>query len=129
MKLTRVFVIALLLSGAVHGQKPTAGDAGVVIVRMTMDKQFVPNQLTITVGQTVQWVNDDPLHNHNVSDDPDIDEEHGIARLPKGAKAFDSGVLPPGSRWSHRFTLPGRYHYVCIPHLPGMVADIIVKPQ
>ena len=128
MKLTRVFVIALLLSGAVHGQKPTAGDAGVVIVRMTMDKQFVPNQLTITVGQTVQWVNEDPLHNHNVSDAPAIDEEHGIALLPKGAKPFDSGVLPPGSRWSYRFAAPGRYHYVCIPHLPGMVADILVKP-
>lgn len=129
MKRTRVLVIALLLSEAVYGQKPASGDAGVVIVRMTVDKQFVPNQLTIAVGQTVQWVNEDPLHNHNVSDDPDIDEEHGIALLPKGTKPFDSGVLPPGSRWSYRFNSPGRYHYVCIPHLPGMVADIIVKPQ
>lgn len=130
MKLTRVFVIALLLSGAAgYGEKPASGDAGPVIVRMSVDKQYVPNQLTITAGQTVQWVNEDPLHNHNVSDDPDIDEEHGMALLPKGAKPFDSGVLPPGARWSHRFTLPGRYHYVCVPHLPGMVADIIVKPQ
>jgi plastocyanin len=129
VKLTRVFVIALLLSGAVYGQTPASGDAGPVIVRMTVDKQFVPNQLTITAGQTVQWVNEDPLHNHNASDDPDIDEEHRIARLPKGAKPFDSGVLTPGSRWSYRFTAPGRYHYVCVPHLPGMVADIIVKPQ
>ncbi len=129
MKRTCIFVVGLLLSPLVTYSKSPETNAAPVIVNMTVDKQFVPSELTITAGQTVEWINEDPLHNHNVSDNPDIVEEHGVAQLPKKAKSFDSGVVTPGSHWSHTFTVPGTYHYVCVPHMPGMVADIIVKPQ
>jgi plastocyanin len=48
--------------------------------------------------------------------------------LPKGAATFDSGFMPPGATFDYTFTVPGTYHYFCVPHeKAGMVGTIVVK--
>jgi plastocyanin len=48
---------------------------------------------------------------------------------PPGAPVFDSGFLRPGESFSHQFTVPGVYKYVCAAHeASGMVGEIIVRP-
>ena len=67
------------------------------------------NELTIPVGTTVTWTNDDDQI-HTVTD---------------AAGAFDSGFLDPGATWSYTFEEAGDFEYFCTPH-PWMRAKVIV---
>lgn len=69
------------------------------------------NVLTISVGTTVTWTNDDSNMLHTVTD---VDG------------TFDSGFLEAGESWSFTFTDPGEYEYFCQPH-PWMRARLIVE--
>lgn len=71
---------------------------------------FTPAEITIEVGETVEWVNSDPI-DHTVTGD------NG---------KWGSELLKAGQRFRHRFTEPGRYPYHCTPH-PVMTGVIIVK--
>ena len=52
------------------------------------------------------------------------------ASTPNGAKAFDSGFMHPGDTYSHTFTEPGIYNYICAPHeTSGMRGKIVVLPR
>lgn len=79
--------------------------------------KFVPEILTIKVGDTVEWRNTGKLI-HRIATRPP---------LPSGARFFDSGVMSAGGVYRHTFSAPGTYHIVCMPHFAtGMVGDIIV---
>ena len=68
------------------------------------------NVLTIPVGTTVTWTNEDTtMHTVTAVDD-----------------SFDSGYYGEGESWSYTFTEPGEYEYYCIPH-PWMRAKVIVE--
>lgn len=69
------------------------------------------NTLTVKVGTTVTWSNDDPGQMHTVTD---VDG------------AFDSGFMETGDTWSHTFAEAGEFEYYCLPH-PWMRAKIIVE--
>jgi plastocyanin len=69
------------------------------------------NTLTVTVGTTVTWSNDDPGQIHTVT------EVNG---------AFDSGFFNEGETWSYTFDEPGEFEYYCLPH-PWMRAKVIVE--
>jgi nitrite reductase (NO-forming) len=69
------------------------------------------NVLTVKVGTTVTWTNDDPGQMHTVTD------VNG---------AFDSGFLETGQTWSYTFTEAGEFEYYCMPH-PWMRAKIVVE--
>ena len=62
-----------------------------------------------------------------------MDDEHkAVSRtdvqLPPKAKSFASGYLQPGQTYTHTFTVPGVYKYVCSLHeTSGMKAEIVVK--
>jgi len=71
---------------------------------------YSTNTLTIEVGTTVTWTNDDPGQMHTVTD---------------VSGAFDSGFLQAGDSWSFTFTDVGEYEYYCLPH-PWMRAKVIV---
>jgi len=98
----------------------------VVVVRMTNDMKFVPDQLTIKVGQTVEWVSEPEAPAHSVSTDPDKASDPSHVSFPSGAKPFDSGVIKGGKPFRHTFTVPGIYHYVCLPHEDAMRGAITV---
>ena len=74
------------------------------------DFSFDPAEIRVRAGETVSWMNDDPLPHSITSDDG----------------RFDSGLLAPGEGYSRRFDEPGRYPYHCTPH-PFMKAVIVVE--
>lgn len=69
------------------------------------------NVLTVPVGTTVTWVNDDEgqLHTSTAVDG-----------------SFDSEFLAYGETWSFTFETPGDFEYFCTPH-PWMRARIVVE--
>ena len=97
-------------------------------VKMTDDMTFQPAALTVTVGTTVRWENASK-DEHTVTADPKRAGDAKDVSLPAGAEPFDSGKIKPGGSYSHAFTVPGTYKYVCLPHEDmGMLGQIIVKP-
>ncbi len=86
---------------------------------------FDPAELTITVGDTVRWVNEceeGVACVHSAQAYPD--------KIPAGAEVFDSTLLTgQGLTYEYTFTVPGEYEYFCLPHEAlGMKGKIIVNP-
>jgi plastocyanin len=101
-----------------------AGAAAVVIPEgafdpANADKAYSPAQITVPVGATVTWTNEDLLA-HTVTSG----ESDGANGDPDGV--FDSGDLPPGQTYSHTFDTPGTFPYYCTPH-PWMKGTVIVE--
>ncbi|MGZ3377709.1 MAG: plastocyanin/azurin family copper-binding protein [Phenylobacterium sp.] len=71
---------------------------------------FGPDALTVTVGTTVTWINQDDIPHTVVAND----------------KSFKSKVLDSDERFSFTFTKPGEFGYFCSLH-PHMVGKVIVK--
>ncbi len=72
---------------------------------------FSPAVLTVPVGTTVTWVNEDNVY-HTVTSD-----------VPGGA--LQSPNIQQGERWTFMFMEDGTYEYHCIPH-PFMTAKVVV---
>lgn len=70
---------------------------------------FDPAALTVKVGTTVTWTNQDSVQHSATSD-------NGI---------FDSGLLSKGQSFSYTFSQAGEYTYHCSIH-PKMVGSITV---
>ena len=68
------------------------------------------NVLTVKVGTTVTWTNEDSMV-HTVTD---------------AGGTFDSGLLQGGDRWSYTFATAGEYEVFCGPH-PWMRAKVVVE--
>lgn len=78
---------------------------------------FVPASITISVGDTVEWINNSGNHNVNGT----------IATYPNNPDSFGNSV---GSNWTYsfKFTEPGTYDYVCDPHISfGMTGQVVVQ--
>jgi plastocyanin len=77
--------------------------------------RFVPSQVTIPVGTTVIWVNDERAKHTATADD-------GL---------FDSGDQNLGDSFTYTFNAPGRYPYYCRFHGDvdgvGMAGTIVVE--
>ncbi len=117
------FISLALLAPAFGGNDPVAK------VRMTLDKKFLPATVTIKAGEWVEWVAEDPLHQHSITTDPSQVENRRLVQIPPGAKPFTSPLLDPGKTYRVRFTVPGTYKYVCPPHEhSNMVGEVIVTP-
>jgi plastocyanin len=72
---------------------------------------FGPAAITVPVGSTVTWTNNDDVP-HVVSSDDN--------------KLFKSKALDTDDHFSFTFTKPGTYNYYCAIH-PKMVAKIVVQ--
>jgi plastocyanin len=90
-----------------------AGSAAAIVVH-TKDFSYKPVTLTIPVGTTVTFVNDD-------------DTAHTITAVDQvgGKPIFDSGNMDQGQKWTHTFKTVGTFKYVCAYH-PFMKATIVV---
>lgn len=125
--LRRVGLAALGL-GLAPVLQACAGAAAGPSVELNDQLKFVPDKLTVKVGDTVTWKNVGTLA-HTVTDDPAKTQNKADAKLPPGAQPWDSGDLPGGKSWSRKFDVAGEYTYFCIPHeLTGMVASLTVTP-
>jgi len=79
---------------------------------------FNPNTITIKVGMTVTWTNQDTTM-HTVTSGTSANN----VGTPDGR--FDSGFLMDGATWSYTFTEVGEFPYYCTPH-PWMQGRVIV---
>ncbi len=93
------------------GVTTTGGGSGNTTVNVDMvNRAFDPQTVTVKVGDTVTWTNQDSLQ-HNV-----------VA----GNGEFKSGLFGKGGTFSFTFTAAGTYPYTCTVHA-GMNGTVIVK--
>jgi plastocyanin len=78
---------------------------------------FSPQNITINVGDTVEWIWDSSTHSAT----------SGTPGNPDGL--FDSGVLNAGATFSFTFSTAGTFSYFCTPHglCCGMVGTVTVN--
>lgn len=100
-------ILTALLAAATATASPTP--AAVVHIR---DFAYHATTVTVHVGDTVQFINDDGDAHTVTADD----------------KSFDSGGLDTHDSWTHTFTKPGKYAYFCALH-PYMKAVVVVLPD
>ena len=88
-------------------------------VEITSSMDFSPEEITISVGDSVTWTNNDSMSHTATS----VDDY------------FDSGNIASGNSWSFTFTQAGTFDYVCAYHssMTGTITVIddrgIVKSQ
>jgi len=76
----------------------------------------LPNEITVSVGQTVTWSNDDSAA-HIVTSGTVIAGVTGV---------FDSGLLMAGETFEFTFNEAGKYDYFCMVH-PWMTGNVNVN--
>lgn len=84
--------------------------ASVTPVKIQLFK-FLPETIEISIGQTIEWVNND-LTPHTVTS--------------QGTGELNSGSIDAGASWRHTFTKAGSFPYYCTFH-PEMKGMVIVK--
>jgi plastocyanin len=94
------------------GTIPTTSAGGDDVVWLAMeDDRFNPKSLTITTGQTVTWINKGA-------------DWHSVAAYDG---SFESDQIAAGATFSHTFTTPGLYKFICKHHArQGMIGEIVV---
>ena len=88
------------------------------------DYYYIPNVLTINIGDDVSWVNEGGYHNVNF----DVNTITGSSF--SNPEAFSSTPTSNVAIYTHVFTIPGTYEYDCSvgSHaVNGMVGTIIVN--
>ncbi|MCM6776168.1 plastocyanin/azurin family copper-binding protein [Nocardia sp. CDC141] len=74
--------------------------------------KFTPGVLSIRVGDTVTWKFSDKV-------------PHQVQGIGDAAMGINSPIFTRGE-WSHTFTVPGNYRYLCPLH-PEMRGSITVR--
>jgi plastocyanin len=75
------------------------------------DFAFGPAELFVSVGETVNWTNDEDGVGHTTTSDDGV---------------WQSGTLNPGDTFEHTFEEAGTFTYFCSIH-PSMTATITVE--
>ncbi len=110
MTLVAAIVLASCSSGTTQEPASTTGAAAAAAISIE-DFRFQPPDLTVPVGATVTWTND----------------EAGIAHTTTADDGtWNSGSLQPGDAFEMTFDQPGTYSYFCSIH-PSMQATITVQ--
>ncbi len=102
------------------------GAGNIIVVELNDKLRFVPTEITIKAGDTVEWRNIGFIP-HTVTADPRRAPSSRNVALPDDAEAFDSGWVMSGQWFRYTFSEPGVYRYVCLPHeRAGMLGAVIV---
>lgn len=91
------------------GEQPPESQAGTKVKMENIE--FKPAKLTVKVGETVTWINEDTV-------------EHDVTAT-SGAD-FKSELFAEGKSFEYKATKAGTIKYVCTVH-PGMEGTLIVK--
>jgi plastocyanin len=98
MRLCRLALPVLVLSLALVAPA-VAGEQAVQVI----DYDFSPKAVQIQPGDTVRW-------------DFAGDAQHSATSSKGQPERWDSGIVDKGGVYSHTFTKPGRFQYICLPH-------------
>ncbi len=102
------------------------GAGNIIVVELNDKLRFVPTEIIIKAGDTVEWRNIGSIP-HTVTADPRRAPSSRNVELPDGAEAFDSGWVMGGQWFRYTFSEPGVYRYVCLPHeRTRMLGTVIV---
>jgi plastocyanin len=125
-----ILAVAALVGVVALAMLPSPAGAATqsVLIKMAdTPAVYEPAKVTARVGQPVEWINTGK-NVHSVTLVPDDAQNPKDVTEPTGAATFDSGFMAPGSKFSYTFTVPGTYHYFCVPHeKAGMVGVVVVK--
>jgi plastocyanin len=111
-------IFSIALAGCASAAKTTSAETTAASPNQVICKnnKFNPDALTVKVGTTVTWINQDG-YIHIVTSGTSPSERSGL---------FDSGNLNGGETFSFTFDETGTYDYFCIPHFSlGMIGKII----
>src|SRR5689334_4324625 len=97
---------AVKTAAALAASAPPAGEVQVKIDNFA----FVPATITVPVGTSIRWLNEDETVHNVVSSD----------------KSFRSKALDTNEEFSFTFTKSGTYSYMCSLH-PRMTGKVIVE--
>jgi plastocyanin len=98
------------MPAAPSGTASSPGPAAATGDQVTIDNfAFAPATLTVKVGSTVTWTNKD-------------EEPHTVAASDG---SFHSPGMGTGATFSHTFSTPGNFDYVCSIH-PSMHGTVVV---
>ncbi len=119
-----IFIMALLLApGYVLASVHAQGDLTKVEIaknskNVDNGKFFVPKDIVVDAGTTVEWTNLDD-ERHTVTD--------GTPTAKSWGTVFDSGILKENKTFKFTFNEPGTYPYLCALH-PWMLGKVTVRP-
>ena len=78
------------------------------------DFAFVPDDLTVMVGDTIRWIRNDATATHTTTS----------ATIPTEAMPWDETINASNTSFSYKVAVAGEYDYVCTPHQAmGMVGS------
>lgn len=99
----RILMISLAVALFLFGTGSTAAERpGARTHTITMEGlKFVPESITVAVGDTVVWVNKDLVAHTATS----------------STGAFDSKMIAPDKSWKLTVRTPGEFAYVCTYHV------------
>lgn len=113
MRIARVAALMLaviLATAACSGGSPAAQAGGTGTAVSIANFTFQPAMLTVPVGTTVTWTNNDSTGHTVVADDG----------------SFRSDTIAPGATFSHTFTTAGTFSYFCSLHT-SMTGTVVVS--
>lgn len=121
IRVSVIFLAGLCLAACSHSSPapaptavaPPSATASVSIVsgaRALGANAYSPSPLTVAVGTTVTWVNNDTAPHNSTADNGN----------------FATGTISPGASASVKLTTAGSFVYHCTIH-PGMVGTVVVQ--
>lgn len=99
--------------GSEQAEEKTVVASGSEDVRILGKKGFDVEELTVKVGDTVTWLNEDP------------NEKDMVLTFQKGRDFTNSEIIPPGEMWEMTFEEAGTYEYWTQGY--GVRAKVIVE--
>ena len=102
-------IIAVVVSLFNTGNAISAGDGRTHVVEIR-NLQFIPAEITVDIGDTIKWINQDIVPHTGTADD----------------KSWDSMLIGSGKEWELIVGKGSFTSYFCIYH-PGMKAKIRIN--
>ena len=99
-----------LLAAACQAAEPS-GPVATSQVDLPRSYRFAPEDITVPVGTTVTWTNNDNF-------------THTVRLLDSG----EDQMLRPGETVTHAFSQPGLFRYDCSLHPNDMSGSVLVEP-
>jgi plastocyanin len=103
--------LGLALAAFITAAPGSALSAGTIVAVGQGGDRFAPSSVSVPTGETVTWRWSEGGHN---------------VHIRSAVEGFDSGYKGTGATYSHTFTHPGSYTFVCDAHQPEMRGTVTV---